>query len=112
MTHRKGLMIILDGLGDRPSPVLDGATPLEAAATPHLSLVGSDALHRDLEAAEHGLGLVLEELLVLVEEGLALRGVHEEDGGRRPELHRGGEAPSAGSDDPVGLNALDVHDRK
>jgi len=36
MTHRKGLMIILDGLGDRPSPVLDGATPLEAAATPHM----------------------------------------------------------------------------
>lgn len=32
----KGLMIILDGLGDRSCPELDGATPLEAAATPNL----------------------------------------------------------------------------
>jgi 2,3-bisphosphoglycerate-independent phosphoglycerate mutase len=30
----KGLMIVLDGLGDRPSPALDGRTPLQAAATP------------------------------------------------------------------------------
>ena len=30
----KGLMIILDGLGDRPSPVLDNRTPLQAAQTP------------------------------------------------------------------------------
>ncbi len=33
---RKGVMIILDGLGDRSCPELDGATPLEAAETPHL----------------------------------------------------------------------------
>ncbi|MDJ0871874.1 MAG: alkaline phosphatase family protein [Gammaproteobacteria bacterium] len=33
---RKCLVIILDGLGDRASPVLGGATPLEAAATPNL----------------------------------------------------------------------------
>jgi 2,3-bisphosphoglycerate-independent phosphoglycerate mutase len=31
----KGLMIILDGLGDRPCAELDGRTPLEAAPTPH-----------------------------------------------------------------------------
>lgn len=31
---RKGLIIILDGLGDRPAPDLDGITPLEAARTP------------------------------------------------------------------------------
>lgn len=30
----KGLMIILDGLGDRPNPELDGRTPLQAAHTP------------------------------------------------------------------------------
>lgn len=32
----KGLMIILDGLGDRPNAVLDGRTPLEAAHTPKM----------------------------------------------------------------------------
>jgi 2,3-bisphosphoglycerate-independent phosphoglycerate mutase len=32
----KRLMIILDGLGDCPCPVLDGGTPLEAARTPNL----------------------------------------------------------------------------
>ncbi len=30
------LVIILDGLADRPQPVLNGKTPLEAAHTPHL----------------------------------------------------------------------------
>jgi len=34
--QRKGLMLILDGLGDRPSLALEGATPLEAAITPHM----------------------------------------------------------------------------
>lgn len=34
--HSKGLVIILDGLGDRPCAVLGGATPLEAADTPNL----------------------------------------------------------------------------
>jgi len=34
MTQRNGLIIILDGLGDRPIPGFDGATPLEAAHTP------------------------------------------------------------------------------
>ena len=32
----KGLVFILDGLGDRPCPQLDGKTPLEAAETPVL----------------------------------------------------------------------------
>lgn len=32
----KGLIVILDGLGDRPSPDLKGQTPLEAANTPFL----------------------------------------------------------------------------
>lgn len=30
------LLVVLDGLGDRPVPALDGRTPLEVAATPHL----------------------------------------------------------------------------
>lgn len=34
--RRRGLLIILDGLGDRPIPALGGATPLEAASTPNL----------------------------------------------------------------------------
>ncbi len=33
---RKGLVIILDGLGDRAAATLGGATPLEAARTPNL----------------------------------------------------------------------------
>lgn len=33
---KRVLYVILDGLGDRPVPELDGRTPLEAAATPHL----------------------------------------------------------------------------
>jgi 2,3-bisphosphoglycerate-independent phosphoglycerate mutase len=33
---KRVLYVILDGLGDRPLPELDGRTPLEAAATPHL----------------------------------------------------------------------------
>ena len=37
----KGIVIILDGLGDRPATALGGRTPLEAAATPNL-----DALAR------------------------------------------------------------------
>lgn len=32
----KGLVLILDGLGDRPSRLLGGHTPLEAASTPNL----------------------------------------------------------------------------
>lgn len=39
--RRKGLMIIIDGLGDRPTSFIAGATPLEAARTPNLDrLVG------------------------------------------------------------------------
>jgi 2,3-bisphosphoglycerate-independent phosphoglycerate mutase len=35
----KGLMFILDGLGDRPIPELQGQTPLEAAHTPNLDML-------------------------------------------------------------------------
>jgi 2,3-bisphosphoglycerate-independent phosphoglycerate mutase len=33
---KKILYVVLDGLGDRPHPDLNGKTPLEAAATPYL----------------------------------------------------------------------------
>lgn len=35
-SRRRGLLIILDGLGDRPIPAFGGATPLESASTPNL----------------------------------------------------------------------------
>ncbi len=42
MPERDILAIILDGVGDRPHPDLDGATPLQAADTPNLdALAGS-----------------------------------------------------------------------
>jgi 2,3-bisphosphoglycerate-independent phosphoglycerate mutase len=42
--HRQGLMIILDGVGDRPMAELDGRTPLEAAVTPHLDRLAARGL--------------------------------------------------------------------
>lgn len=36
LSLKKGLVIVLDGLGDRPSAVLGGQTALEAAATPFM----------------------------------------------------------------------------
>jgi 2,3-bisphosphoglycerate-independent phosphoglycerate mutase len=35
------LYVVLDGLGDRPVAALDGRTPLEAAATPHLDALAA-----------------------------------------------------------------------
>ncbi len=37
-----GLMLIADGLGDRPVPALDGQTPLEAARTPNLDRLAAE----------------------------------------------------------------------
>ncbi len=40
--HKKCVLLIIDGLGDLPSPELDGKTPLEAAVTPVMDfLAGS-----------------------------------------------------------------------
>lgn len=41
VSNMKGLVIILDGLGDRPCPELDGLTPLEHAKTPVLDNIAS-----------------------------------------------------------------------
>lgn len=38
---RKGVLVILDGLGDSPHPALGGRTPLEAARTPFLDELAS-----------------------------------------------------------------------
>ncbi len=64
--QRKGLVFILDGLGDRPCPQLNGKTPLEAAATPtmdHLALHNQcgmmDPLRPGLAADTHtGVGML------------------------------------------------------
>lgn len=48
-----GLLVILDGLGDRPIDALDGRTPLEAAETPNmdsLAASGITGLVRPLES--------------------------------------------------------------
>ncbi len=65
--RHKGLMIILDGLGDRPCAPLDGATPLEAARTPHLDRLAAegqcglvDPLAPGIPVATHtGTGILL-----------------------------------------------------
>ncbi len=41
MSPAKCLLIILDGLGDRQHPELDGQTPLQAASTPNLDRLAS-----------------------------------------------------------------------
>lgn len=43
-TERKALLVILDGLGDYPSPALGHRTPLEAAATPHLDRLAAEGM--------------------------------------------------------------------
>jgi len=44
MVRHKGLMLILDGLGDRSCPELQGHTPLEAAKTPNLDRLAYEGL--------------------------------------------------------------------
>jgi len=44
MRKRQGLLIIMDGLGDRPNPELKGMTPLESAETPNLDYLASNGM--------------------------------------------------------------------
>jgi len=44
MADHKGLLIIVDGLGDRSCPELGGQTPLEAASTPQLDRLAQHAI--------------------------------------------------------------------
>ena len=43
--HRKGVLLILDGLGDLPVSILDGQTPLEAADTPVMDRLAGSGLY-------------------------------------------------------------------
>lgn len=44
MRKKKGLLIIMDGLGDRPIPEFEGKTPLEAAYTPHMDKLAQNGI--------------------------------------------------------------------
>ncbi|HEC16668.1 MAG TPA: 2,3-bisphosphoglycerate-independent phosphoglycerate mutase [Sedimenticola sp.] len=65
--RRKGLLLILDGLGDRPAALFHGATPLEAAHTPRLDRLAAaglcgmvDPLFPGVPVATHtGTGILL-----------------------------------------------------
>lgn len=48
------LLIIFDGLGDRPAPELGGKTPLEAAHTPNLDRLAAEAITGSLHAKSPG----------------------------------------------------------
>ncbi len=45
MMKRKILLIVCDGLGDRPTPDLGGKTPLQAALKPNIDMVAGKAMH-------------------------------------------------------------------
>ena len=42
--QHKGLILILDGLGDYPSPALGGLTPLQHAKTPYLDNLAANSV--------------------------------------------------------------------
>ncbi len=44
MTAQRILLIVLDGIGDRPHPALGGATPLSAARTPVLDRMAREGV--------------------------------------------------------------------
>ena len=48
------LLIIFDGLGDRPAAVLDGLTPMEAAHTPNLDRFATEGINGMLHAKSPG----------------------------------------------------------
>ncbi|MGP8074157.1 MAG: alkaline phosphatase family protein [Thermoplasmata archaeon] len=48
------VLLVLDGLGDRPHPDTGGATPIEAAATPHLDTLAQGGTLGDLVVVGEG----------------------------------------------------------
>ncbi len=63
------------------------------------ALARADQLHGHLHAAQEGLGVVVEEFLVFVEEGFALGRIGDQEGGLGFELDGRGKAAAAGADD-------------
>jgi hypothetical protein len=59
-----------------------------------------------LHAAQEGLGVVVQEFLVFMEERFALCGVGDEEGSLSFELDRCGKAASTGADDAQFLDAI------
>ncbi|MFQ5878875.1 MAG: hypothetical protein ACE5IZ_01700 [Dehalococcoidia bacterium] len=57
MPGLKVLLVIPDGLGDRPADALDGRTPLEAAHTPNLDALASAGINGLLSAKAPGIAL-------------------------------------------------------
>jgi len=64
------------------------------------AVLGTGRFHAQPHATHHGLGLEAHELLVLVEQGLALGGVADVRIHLRVELHVGGESGAASADHP------------
>ncbi|MHA1377973.1 MAG: 2,3-bisphosphoglycerate-independent phosphoglycerate mutase [Candidatus Helarchaeota archaeon] len=54
MVTKKALMIIIDGVSDRPVKALDGKTPLEVANTPHMDRVAKEGMCGQLDALGPG----------------------------------------------------------
>ena len=52
--ERRCVVLILDGLGDRPIPALGGRTPLEAARTPRLDRLAATGRCGLVDPVEHG----------------------------------------------------------
>jgi 2,3-bisphosphoglycerate-independent phosphoglycerate mutase len=51
---RKSVILILDGLGDLPSPALGGRTPLEAACTPVMNRLAGSGYHGLVDPEQRG----------------------------------------------------------
>ena len=55
--RKRLLLIIFDGLGDRPAPELDGLTPLEAAHTPNIDRLAHEGINGLVHAKSPGYAL-------------------------------------------------------
>ena len=67
----------------------------------------ADQVHGHLHAAQEGLGVVMKQLLVLVQQGLAFSRVGNDHRNRGFELYRGGKTAAARAHDPVFLQAIE-----